>query len=116
MAFTKKQKELLKEKFGGKCAYCGCVLGKLWHADHFIPVYRNGGQFENKKADNLDNLMPSCPPCNISKSVLSIEQWRQKLEQGPHVLERNNSTYRNSIRYGLIVPGSREIKFYFEKS
>lgn len=35
MALTKKQRAILREKFGGKCAYCGCELPeKGWHADH----------------------------------------------------------------------------------
>ncbi len=35
MALTKKQREKLRMKFGGRCAYCGCELPeKGWHADH----------------------------------------------------------------------------------
>ncbi|HHR4690493.1 TPA: HNH endonuclease, partial [Salmonella enterica] len=35
MSLTKKQRAELRMKFGGRCAYCGCVLPeKGWHADH----------------------------------------------------------------------------------
>ncbi len=35
MALTKKQREKLRMKFGGRCAYCGCELPeKGWHAGH----------------------------------------------------------------------------------
>ncbi len=36
MALTKKQREKLRMKFGGRCAYCGCELPeKGWHATMF---------------------------------------------------------------------------------
>ncbi len=33
---TKKQRELIFNKYGGKCAYCGCELAKGWHIDKFV--------------------------------------------------------------------------------
>ena len=33
---TKRQREALRQKFGGRCAYCGCEL-KDMHADHLEP-------------------------------------------------------------------------------
>ena len=39
---TKKQREQIFNKFGGKCAYCGCELPIRWHADHIEPIYREG--------------------------------------------------------------------------
>ncbi len=42
MALTRKQRERLRMKFGGRCAYCGCVLPeKGWHADHVQAVLRS---------------------------------------------------------------------------
>ncbi len=36
MALTKKQREKLRMKFGGRCAYCSCELPeKGWHATMF---------------------------------------------------------------------------------
>ena len=37
---TKKQRQEVFDKFGGRCAYCGCELGKGWHLDHIEPVCR----------------------------------------------------------------------------
>ena len=31
---TKKERELIFNKYNGKCAYCGCELKKGWHIDH----------------------------------------------------------------------------------
>ena len=36
---NRKQREALRQKFGGRCAYCGCELTDM-HADHFEPVVR----------------------------------------------------------------------------
>ena len=39
---TKKEKrEFIFNKFGGKCAYCGCDLQKGWHVDELEPIRRN---------------------------------------------------------------------------
>ena len=35
---NKKDRELIFNKYGGKCAYCGCELTKGWHVDEFEPV------------------------------------------------------------------------------
>lgn len=36
----KQQRELIYNKYGGRCAYCGCVLEKGWHVDELLPVKR----------------------------------------------------------------------------
>ena len=41
MQLTKKQRELLFARFDGRCAYCGCELGRGWHADHVEPIGRD---------------------------------------------------------------------------
>lgn len=33
-------REIIKMKFGGKCAYCGCELENGWHVDEVEPVRR----------------------------------------------------------------------------
>lgn len=45
MSLSKKQRIVLRAKFGGRCAYCGEVLKeKGWHADHVEPVLRKSVQ------------------------------------------------------------------------
>ena len=123
---TKSQRAALCQKFSGRCAYCGQELGHRWHADHFEPVQRQSAwDGENKKLvatgecraeerDNLENLMPACPPCNIDKSVLSLEEWREKLQRATDVLTRNSPTYRHAVRFGLVQETSAKVTFYFE--
>ena len=41
MNLSKQQHAVLRMKFNGRCAYCGCELPeKGWHADHVKPVFR----------------------------------------------------------------------------
>ena len=123
---TKSQRFALLQTFGGRCAYCGQELGPRWHADHFEPVHRRSawdsekermvatGECRAEGRDNLENLMPACPACNIDKSVLSLEEWREKLQRATDVLTRNSPTYRHAVRFGLVQETSAKVTFYFE--
>jgi hypothetical protein len=37
---NKKDRQIIFDKFGGKCAYCGCDLEKGWHVDELEPCKR----------------------------------------------------------------------------
>ena len=124
MKLTKSQRSALREKFDGLCAYCGQTLGERWHADHIEPVVRNDWQkrfgFSTRQADHperhtLDNMNPSCPPCNIDKNSMSIESWRKIIERSNEVLHRDVSTFRRAVRYGLVQVQNKPVVFYFEK-
>ena len=124
---TKKQRQIIFEKSGGRCWYCGCELVGRWHADHFEPLGRvydlvriNGkyrwvrtGEVKNPDADNIDNLVPSCPPCNIEKGIASIEEFRSRLKDKLGLL-MNETKYRTAKRFGLIQE-NLEVVFYFEQ-
>lgn len=124
MKLTKKQREDLKQKFGGHCSYCGEVLSDKWDRDHFIPIKRNwvtknGKQVFtdciNPENDTLENSMPSCKPCNNDKSSLSIESWRSMIANKIVCLNRDSTTYRKAKRYGLIVETNIDVVFWFER-
>lgn len=59
-------------------------------------------------------MMPSCAPCNIDKSRMALEVWREKLQRAVEVLARNNPTYRHALRYGLLRETGARVQFYFE--
>lgn len=103
----KSEREAVRLKFAGMCAYCGEPLGERWHADHFEAVrrewWKKGGGMERPQNDTLENLMPSCAPCNIDKHAMSLEDWRRKLENAADVLRRNHPTYRHAVRFGLVT-------------
>lgn len=127
MKLTKKQREELKQKFGGHCAYCGCELLDKWHADHVESVlrisdFKDGkfiptGRMNNPENDNIDNLYPACVKCNIKKSGGSIEVFRKDLET---LVDRMNSQFRFSFyqhakRFGLVQETQKPIIFFFEE-
>jgi hypothetical protein len=37
---TKKDRQIIFDKYNGHCAYCGCELVKGWHVDELLPVRR----------------------------------------------------------------------------
>lgn len=125
MKLKKAEREQIRQKFGGRCAYCGNPLGERWHADHLEPVERKfkyvpgkgavlTGEMWRPENDNLDNMMPACPPCNIDKHSMTLEGWRRKLQDATNVLTRNNPTYRHALRFGLISETGAKVVFYFE--
>lgn len=117
MALTKNQRLELKQKFGGRCAYCGCELGDKFHADHVEPVYRGYATptgMLNPHNERLDNYFPACPPCNLFKSVLSVEQFRKEVSQQVVRARTYSVNFRTAERFGLIQEIDKPVVFWFE--
>lgn len=120
MKLSKAQREQVRMKYGGLCAYCGHSLPERWHADHMVPVVReswgkNKGAMTEPQHDTIENMMPSCPPCNISKHRLSIENWRTWLQGHMRSLNEHHSIYRLMLAYGCVVETGKPITFHFER-
>lgn len=129
MRLSTSQRAVLRDKFGGLCAYCGQPLGDRWHADHIEAVerklefvrdgrrsrLRTTGEVHRPERDTVENLNPACAPCNIDKHAMSLEAWRQKLQRSIEVLTRNQPTYRHARRFGLVLETEAPIVFWFEK-
>lgn len=126
MNLTKAQREQLKQKFGGHCAYCGCVLGNKWHADHFKPVVRIGGFVKGKfvltgelqypENDTYENLVPACAKCNNRKGGGDVEGFRTDLNT---MVQRLNDhprfgMYQHAKRFGRIHDNPEPVVFFFE--
>jgi hypothetical protein len=117
---TKAEREQIRSMFGGRCAYCGEPLAARWHADHVEAVLRGVGSYRSglpaARMENhrIDNMMPSCAPCNISKATFTIDQWRSVIAGHVGALSRNLPTYRLAKKYGLIQETGVAVKFYFE--
>lgn len=119
MKLTKAQRAALREKFGGRCAYCGKPLGDRWHADHIEPLRRNDwckvpSPPMHPERDTLENHNPACAPCNIDKHSMTLEDWRGMIERTNDVLARDVSTFRRALRYGLVTVQPKPVVFYFE--
>ena len=53
-------RELIRAKFGGRCAYCGQLLDKVFHIDHVAPIFRGWDPKPSRAGeDTIDNLVPS---------------------------------------------------------
>jgi hypothetical protein len=118
MALNKKQRAELKQKFGGKCAYCGVVLGDGWHADHVEPIYRGYNTpsgMANPHNERLDNYFPACKPCNLFKSVFSVEQFRNEISEQVDRARKYSVNFRTAERFGLVIENKKPVVFWFEE-
>lgn len=121
---SKAQRAALREKFGGKCAYCGGNLGKTMHADHMEPVLRlpkdqwgephpNGPMWKPER-NTVGNMMPACAPCNLHKGGYPLEAWRTYIGRSAEIVRKQTSTFRAGERFGVITVSTAPIVFYFE--
>lgn len=112
---NKKTRESIRNKYDNKCAYCGCELTKGWHVDHFLPIVRNSdGTCEKPENEILENYNPSCASCNIQKSSLTLEEFRERINQFVQSLNLYSNQYKIAKKYGLISETNSIVVFYFE--
>lgn len=125
MKLTKAQRATLREKFGGRCAYCGQLLGDRWYAYHIEYVERKlirvpgkgvvcTGEMHRPERDTIENLNPACAPCNIDKHSFDLETWRGLIQRSNEVPTRDVSTFRRALRYGMVTVNPDPVVFYFE--
>lgn len=125
MAINKIVRNQVKQKYGGKCAYCGCDLTGSWHVDHLQPIERKykynrvKGKFDvdgckYPEHDIFENYNPSCASCNIQKHSLTLEQFREKIAQFINSLNSYSNQYKFAKKYNLVTETNKEVKFYFE--
>jgi len=116
MALTKKQRRQVFEKSGGKCWYCGCDLPeKGWHADHCNAVYRQGDEMCKPHNDVIENIVPACAPCNLFKSVFSVDKFRREVEMQIDRARKTSVNFRTAERFGLIKAEPAPVVFWFEE-
>lgn len=122
----KADRQKVFDKFGGKCAYCGEALQKGWHVDELLPCRREYRYdvstrktiftgYTHPERLHIDNQMPACASCNINKHSLSLDEFRDLIENFPRTLAKSSVQYKFAIRYGLVVETEKKkVKFYFE--
>jgi hypothetical protein len=128
----KSEREIVFNKYGGRCAYCGCELQKGWHVDELLPVVRDWEYVPSKGKSNYDmvkrttgmrnpenlnieNQMPACASCNILKSSQSIEVFRLSISGFIKSLNSYVNQYKFAKRYGLVEEINKPVVFFFEK-
>lgn len=71
LRISRPTKDRIIEVYGGKCHYCGQPACEI---DHIHPKSLGG-------SDDLDNLVPSCTPCNRKKGARPLpffKRWKAK--------------------------------------
>lgn len=69
--FPKENYRILLEAFGTWCPYCETDGHKLT-TDHITPISKGGD-------NSIENLLPCCLSCNISKNATPIHIWKPEL-------------------------------------
>jgi hypothetical protein len=132
MYISKKRREIIKQKYGGRCAYTGTVLKDDWQVDHIKPMrmYEFGQHPYDGNPNHIDNLVPCQRIVNHYKRALPIELFRTWFLGGLHERLKKlpkNPKVKKSIKrkaYLLEVAGLFGItedtpfcgEFYFEKN
>lgn len=133
MYISKKDREIVRNKFGGRCAYSGTVLEDDWQVDHVKPIIRQ--DWAEKGADpifakehKLDNLYPTQRRINQYKGSLPLELFRTwylgELHLRLRKLPKNTRSERTIKRkayllaiaayFGITEETPFSGKFYFE--
>ena len=96
------------------------------HVDHVKPLRRKNkydrktkkwkrtGQVRSPQNDNLDNMLPSCAPCNLWKHSMSLEKFRRSVATQAEKLYKKSTGFRLLFRFDIIEYNDKPIKFYFE--
>lgn len=131
MKLTKAERLTIKQKFGGKCAYCGCDLPeKGWHVDHAEPVIRKSklestgyatgkyvqtGEMFRPENNTIENLIPACASCNLYKASMNIEGLRWELERQIERARKTSVNFRLAEKFGLLTVNETAVVFHFER-
>jgi hypothetical protein len=139
MYISKKDRETIKQKYGGLCAYSGTPLEDDWQVDHIHPkkllhleksVWLNDlYDLKGEGVNSMINLVPCQKLINHYKRELVLDQFRDWYLGGLHTriakLPKNPRTEKSIkhkaymlkiAEYFCIKPDKPlEGKFYFEK-
>ena len=114
---AKSDRTYIYKKTDGHCAYCGVKIDITeMQADHIAPFeFAELIEKEGFDPNSIENYLPACRSCNYIKSSMPIEKFRRRVSEWTTVLERDNVTYRNAVRFGMVIPNPHRVEFYFEK-
>lgn len=108
MAIKKSDRQIVFQKYGGRCAYCGkAIYIEDMQVDHILPV-RLGGK------DEIANYNPACRRCNHYKRANSLAGFRA-LMRGLRKRVEDIYIVKVAIDYKIISIKDFDGRFYFEK-
>ena len=124
-------RELVRNKFGGLCAYTGKPLGEDWQVDHVHPVsgWRWAQATVHKdECHHIDNLFPAIKIINHYKRSHTLESFRRsmmdfhkRLAKLPKKTQRpataKRIVYMNKVAELFDITPDRPFtgQFYFER-
>lgn len=125
---TKKQREIIKQKYEGRCAYSGTVLEDDWQVDHIKPIIRFGEKELFPGDHSMINMIPCQKIINHYKGSLPLEEFRTWFLDGLHTrlkkLPKNPKTEKSKKKiiylrkvasyFGITEDIPFSGKFYFE--
>lgn len=85
--------------------------------DHIRPVYTETDLHKKMSLDDansVDNLLPACRSCNLYKSTMPLEKFRQNLTEKMLQTLQQDFRYKMLLQYGIIQESVHPIKFYYE--
>jgi superfamily II DNA or RNA helicase len=109
----KRDRRILKERYGGCCAGCRCPLVGQWDVDHIIPWARGGNS-------HISNLQPLCKFChslktymeNTNRQPIRLQNWGTKETcTGPLRRGHKEGVLKATERFQLFNAGSKEHQF-----
>lgn len=128
---SKKDREIIKQKFNGLCAYSGTELEDDWQVDHVKPLIRNWWTNTAMCEENhkLDNMFPVQKIINHYKGSLDLETFRtwylaglhdrlKKLPKKPKVeksIKRKVYLLKVANYFGITNDKPFDNIFYFER-
>lgn len=122
---SKSQREKLRQKFDGRCGYCGEELTKM-QADHVKPVIRlttdpwgktlpaSERRYIKPERNVVGNMMPACPACNNSKGGYDLEGWRDLISRSAEIVAKQKPIFKAGVRFGVIEVTDQPVVFHFE--
>jgi hypothetical protein len=122
----------MRNKYNGCCAYCGEPIKGKGETDHVNPIWRGREDDDYviivedgrnmlcrigdiRGEDTEDNKVYTCKRCNMAKSTMTVEQFRQDIQDTADKLRSKKAQYRLIEDYGVIERTGNEIVFHFEK-
>lgn len=132
---TQKTRELVWNKYGHRCAYCGKPLPyEKMQVDHLerlcpryydpkgnklslkvaIACYGDGAKADYIDNNSIDNLMPTCYGCNHYKGKWDLEFYRQLINK-LHLKMEEEYLIKRGLEYGIVKIAPWDGKFFFEK-
>lgn len=111
-------RKTVHQKYGGRCAYCGCEISQqAMQIDHIEPIFRGRMQSpeEIERLNHIDNLNPACRPCNHRKSTLAVEDFRAEIAAQVRRMQRDSNQFRLAYRFGQIEITGNPVTFWFER-